>query len=166
MSRRKDKDFWSHVGVDPTGCWLWSGSRTNDGYGYLFVAGKSTKAHRYAYELSHGVILPGMCVCHHCDTPPCMNPQHLFLGTMGDNNRDKIRKGRQHHWNGRRAGIGNPRAKLNPEAIVIIRQTYIDGRGRKTIPARRHTAKQLGLMFGVSPDAISGVIRGRTWQSF
>src|SRR6266853_3758788 len=88
--------FWEKV--DTTGdCWLWTASKTEFGYGQFGTArGKpSTTAHRVSWELHFGPIPDGMFVCHHCDTPPCVKPDHLFLGTHEQNQLDMLLKGRQ-----------------------------------------------------------------------
>ncbi len=74
-------------------CWEFDGNISH-GYGRLTVDGKRVLAHRYSYEKFVGPILEGLMVCHKCDNPPCVNPDHLFLGTQLDNIRDCIAKGR------------------------------------------------------------------------
>lgn len=80
---------------DETGCWLWCGSRFSTGYG-LISYDRLWKAHRLVWTLVNGEIPPNIQVCHKCDTPPCINPNHLFLGTAKQNQQDKAAKGR--HW--------------------------------------------------------------------
>jgi hypothetical protein len=78
----------------PHECWLWTGTVDGKGYGDLMVGTHRTKAHRLSYELSRGPIPSGMCVMHACDTPACVNPAHLSVGTHADNCADMHRKGR------------------------------------------------------------------------
>lgn len=78
----------------PSSCQLWIGGYSAAGYGYLDYGGKRLSVHRVVWELFRGPIPPGMNVCHHCDVPPCGNPDHLFLGTHADNRRDCTEKGR------------------------------------------------------------------------
>lgn len=81
-----------------TGCWLWTGTTNNQGYGKMTISKKGTKtyprAHRVSYELFNGPIKSGLIVCHKCDTPSCVNPDHLFIGSVKDNVQDSIKKGR------------------------------------------------------------------------
>jgi hypothetical protein len=89
--------FWSKV--DTSGdCWLWSAVTDRSGYGMFTVSGRKILAHRFVWELTHGAPPPpNLLVCHTCDVPPCVRPEHLFLGTHTDNTRDMIRKGRAHY---------------------------------------------------------------------
>jgi len=84
----------SKVEVDDNGCWLWTGSKNKKGYGQVFYNSKLIKAHRFSYEVFKEPIPKGMHVCHSCDIPSCINPDHLWVGTAKDNMIDMGKKGR------------------------------------------------------------------------
>ena len=97
--------YWKYANVQQNNmCWNWLGPKTTGGYGVLGYLDKSLKAHRVGYELRYGLIGGGLYVCHTCDNPSCVNPNHLFLGTARDNARDASRKGR-----------------LNPKSLLNLR---------------------------------------------
>lgn len=128
-----------------SGCWLWIGSASPNGYGALVVRGKKTKAHRYSWMLHNGNIPDGMWVLHKCDVPACVNPEHLFLGSCADNVSDRDAKGRQ------ASGERNGSAKLAPQQVDEI---------RKSVLSQRKLAKIYGVSFG----AISKIKTGRYWN--
>lgn len=95
--RNKPNFHDNYEKITETGCWIWIGPCFNEGYGWFFVNGKPIGAHRVSWELHNGPIPDGMYVLHTCDVRPCVNPDHLFIGTQKDNIHDAIKKGRM-HW--------------------------------------------------------------------
>jgi hypothetical protein len=89
--------FWSNVVKDPdewNGCWIWTGAEGHWGYGTFSLEGETYSTHRLSYIMHYGEIPVDLMVLHYCDTPPCVRPDHLFLGTQLDNQQDRRRKGR------------------------------------------------------------------------
>ena len=121
--------FWSKVKRGP-GCWEWQAGTFGDtGYGAFFFNGKNQGAHRVVYEMRHGTIPKGMCICHTCDNRLCVKPSHLFLGTQKENIQDAANKGRM-KGNPTIRGTGNPKAKLTATQVKAIRN---DTRQLRTI---------------------------------
>ena len=136
--------FWAKV-QKTDGCWLWTGARKgSENYGFFYTEGKQRYAHRVSWEMANGPIPAGMLVCHRCDNPPCVRPDHLFIGTVLDNNRDAIGKGRKRYAIGERHG----QAKLNPEAVQEIRRLKTSGA----------TYSQLSNQFGVHRMTVCEVV--------
>ena len=146
LSSEEIEYFWSRVEKSP-GCWRWTGAASH-GYGVIVFRGVSYDTHRLAYALSHGVIATGLLVCHHCDTPPCVRPDHLFLGTILDNNRDARRKGR-----GTSGDRARCRTVLDWNAVAEIRR-------RRSLGERN---AQLAVAFSVHNSTISRVVQARRW---
>ena len=82
------------IPVTETGCWLWTGRTSEYGYGIVTYQGKPFRAHRLSFKTFIGELIRGMVICHRCDTPSCVNPDHLFQGTQKDNMQDALKKGR------------------------------------------------------------------------
>lgn len=127
-----------------TGCWLWTGYSNPQGYGYVAIGCKTERAHRASYMLFKGPVPQGMCVCHKCDTPGCVNPDHLFLGTKGDNIADMRAKGK-----------GKKDRLLSPEAVRFIRRNY---------GSNGYSQEELAALLNVSQGTISQVVRRLTWR--
>lgn len=138
---------------EETGCWLWRGACDTSGYGLVRYEGPLHKAHRLVYTLLVGPIARGMRMCHHCDTPPCVNPTHLFQGTAADNAHDRDRKGRQ------RAPLGekHPGAKLTEETVRRMRAEWVPGSTTSGI-------YQLAAKYGVSFSAVHRCVTRETWR--
>ena len=143
------ESFLARVKIEDNGCWVWTGAKNSQGYGILGLAGSFWLAHRAAWFMHTG-IKPEQCVCHHCDNPPCVNPDHLFLGTQGDNTRDMERKGRSYHKSGELHG----RAKLTWDDVNKIRQMHRDG------VATRAISRAFPI---VSRSVITGIVKNRIW---
>ena len=130
-------------------CWIYTGSKTRDGYGVLGVGrGKQLRAHRASYEAFVGTIPQGLSVCHTCDVPLCINPAHLFVGTPKDNTSDMHRKGRARPPRGET----HPMAKLTDVEVLSIRRLRASGRSLNFI------AQRFGISFQyVSELSLGGV---------
>jgi hypothetical protein len=148
IARTTTRDrFWSFVQRgEQNECWPWLGAKSKSGYGVLSAGPRGqVRAHRFAYELTHGAIPDGLVVCHACDNRPCCNPAHLWIGTTQDNEDDKRAKGRNIR------GALSPRAKLTDEIVLSIRSS-------------NDSVTQLAVRYGVSCGTISAVRRGITWK--
>lgn len=152
IGQRLQDRFWENVMPIPEcGCWIWLKATHYKGYGELRFNGKKDKAHRVAYILANGNIPEGMQVLHHCDTPPCINPKHLFLGTNTDNAKDSVKKGRSHLNRLGRKGEEHPLALLNNHDIIEIRNSNLIGR-------------DLAAKYGVCESEINFIKQGKRWK--
>lgn len=138
-----------HRTDDLFGCWLWTGRTAGRGYGYISRGRRregDAYAHRVAWELAYGPIPDGLWVLHQCDTPHCVRPDHLFLGTHRDNMRDMLAKGRD-----RLTGERNHRARLTAEQVQTIRHSD-------------ESLRTLATHFGVAIRTIRDVRRRKNWK--
>lgn len=145
--------FFSHVSRSD-GCWEWTGAKSN-AYGRLmwnFNDGRGAHielAHRVSWLIHFGPIPNGLYVCHHCDNPPCIRPDHLFLGTNAENLDDMAKKGRSTQ------GVRNSWAKLTDQSVIAMRERYATS---------RTTIAKLAKDYGVTQSVATKAIRGETWR--
>ena len=160
-----EKRFWSKVRKG-AGCWVWTASKRSKGYGaFVYPQGGDIvqgRAHRYSWEIHRGEVPPGLCVLHLCDNPACVRPDHLFLGTKRDNNRDMCAKGR-HVSGGSKTpssqckyerGESHHGAKLTAAKVREMRKAYARG---------GVSFSRLGREYGVGIAAAHGAVKGKTW---
>lgn len=158
-----ERRFWAKVRKTKK-CWLWTASVRNKGYGAFVYPGRDGRtiqgrAHRYSWEIHRGEIPAGLCVLHLCDTPACVNPEHLFLGTKAENNRDMVRKGRHvrggtYSRAGYRRGVAHHNAKLNPETVAELRKDRVAGLSYSALAGK----------FGISIGHAWRIVNGRGWR--
>lgn len=150
--------FWSKVARGAADeCWLWQASVDRHGYGRFSVNGRTGRAHRRAWELVHGTIPAGLVVRHRCDVPLCCNPAHLEVGTVAENARDMVERGRGTKGEALaklRRGERNGRARLTAAQVLEIRAKFAAG-GR--------TKKSLADEYRISDVHASGIVRGKWW---
>lgn len=133
-------------------CWIWFGGKTGTGYGALQSDGKTKLAHRLSYEIFSGKNLGKLFVCHSCDTPSCINPNHLWAGTQSDNQKDCYKKGRSPFTG--KTGDKHLRAKLSFAKADEIRSLYASG---------TYDQYQLASRFDVHRNVISAIVNRRAW---
>ena len=147
--------FWSRVdqtaGADK--CWPWQRSCRKSGHGLIRWHGRTTTAHRVAFELSKGAIPAGLIIRHACDNPVCCNPQHLLSGTQKDNTRDSMERGR-YVAPPTFVGEAHPGSRLTDKIVRTIRKRRRNGE-KLTAIARD---------YGVDRSAIYQVMCGKTWR--
>lgn len=137
--------FESSICNPVTDCWEWTRGRTSRGYGVIRYGGKQTLAHRFSYEYYVGEIPKGKSVLHLCDNPPCVNPEHLVLGTQLDNMRDCMAKGRYV------CGERHKHSKLNNDLVLAIR-------------ASSGSQRQIAKRFGTSQPTVCEVKTRKRWK--
>ncbi len=144
--------FWAKV--DKSGevgaCWMWTACTNDDGYGQIWYGTGRRYAHRIAYEIANGVSVAGMVVRHTCDVPGCVAADHLEIGTVADNVRDRDARGRR----AAPAGTKNPNAKLTESDIPVIRARHAAG----------ESMRALARAYGVNHWAISSIVRRKSWK--
>ncbi len=151
--------FWSKV--DRSGdCWEWTGCCfAGKEYGVFRCRGKNLRAHRYAYEITYGPIPAGLFVCHRCDNPRCVRPDHLFLGTAAHNSADMVAKRRQARGKRTRPetrarGERHHKAKITAADVRDIRRLYAEGVSQRTLADR----------YALAHSNVFAIVTRRSWR--
>lgn len=133
---------------DPLGCWVWQGARFPNGYGQLKLGRVNNGAHVVSWELANNRAVPaGLVVRHICDNPPCVNPEHLVIGTHQDNSDDQVARSRQCRGSRNKASI------LTEGQVLEIRRLCSAG----------HLQRDVAATFGVNPRTVSAIMTGVAW---
>lgn len=130
-------------------CWIWTKGKLSAGYGQTVVDKQKWTAHRLFYTFYHGPIPEGFLVCHKCDNPSCVNPEHLFLGTHKDNNRDCYQKGRMPL---RYGDLAKNVAKLSRDQALDIKYGKL-------------SSKELQKKYNIHQSQVSRIRSGKTWKN-
>jgi hypothetical protein len=133
-------------------CWTWTGSLHSGGYGHFKVRGRSVAVHRYSYEINVGPI-ESHDVCHKCDTPVCVRPDHLFLGDARINGMDMSLKGRAR--GGAPSGERNGKSRLSEKDVLEIRRLCSEG---------VLTQEQIGQPYSLTSSCVSAINLRKTWR--
>lgn len=157
--RSLSERFWEKVSKTES-CWLWTGATARGGYGLTSADKKRIRAHRASFEMAYGKIPEGLLVCHKCDNPPCVRPDHLFLGTQQDNVADRHEKGRtsracekqkQSVPKGEKCHL----SKLTEKDVLDIRV--------RCQPGQRNMA-QVAREYGLSSVNVQCIVHRKTWK--
>ncbi len=149
MLNTRENRFWQKVDKSD-GCWLWVSYIGEHGYGVLKYDGKVDLAHRVSWNISNPQRQCGdLCVLHRCDNPPCVRPDHLFLGTKQDNSDDMVMKGRSYD----KRGQLNPNNKLTPREVEQILE--LKGKLKQ---------KEIAAIFGINQPHVSRILRRVAWK--
>lgn len=155
-----EQRFWQYVSKDVDGCWRWTGATRGGGYGAIWIGGRTgshVPAHRVSYEMAHGPVPAGLWVLHRCNNKRCVNPEHIYAGTVRQNVMDAIadgvwpsKKGRSMPW---MVGIKNSNAVLDPVKVRQIRARQASGESMRSLA--RH--------FNVNRTTIKNVVIRAIW---
>lgn len=134
-----------------TDCMIWSGARDKNGYGLFKLKRKMLKAHRVSWEMHRGSIPKGLLVCHRCDCPPCVKPEHLFIGSAKDNTQDMIRKGRKAPSKGEL----HSQSKITEYDVRLIRALW---------DQRVLSQSKIAKKFNITRSNVSAIVRNISWK--
>lgn len=155
MRKSLEERFWEKVAIPKHlyDCWIWTGTKgakgaEGDYYGQIRNGRRRSQTHRLSWEIHRGPIPEGVHVLHKCDNPPCVNPNHLFLGVQRDNNLDCVAKGRNN------IGERNGQAKLTKDNIKCIREMVADG----------SLQREVASLFHISRCHVSDIVNRKRWR--
>lgn len=145
-----DIDRWFATVEVTSECWNWTGAKNGDGYPYTNLRGQILRGNRLFWMLANRRSIPhDRLACHSCDNRACVNPAHLWLGTLTDNNRDRAAKGRSRD----QRGTKNNQAKLDDSKAIEIRRLYKAGL----------LQREIGAQFGITQTMVGRIVRGKAW---
>lgn len=143
--------FYSNLYKTDT-CWIWKGSKFVDGYGRMKIGRKITlRAHRLSWEIHHGKIPKDKMICHKCDVKLCVNPEHIYVGDIHTNARDRVERGRQSTTRGSKSGM----SKLTERDVLNIRFLH---------KIKKYNQRQLAKKYSVSFGHINNVVLRKSWK--
>lgn len=155
MKEARDRIEHNSIPEPNSGCWIWMGALDKAGYARISVRNRNTKASRYAHEVFSGKELGDMCALHRCDNPACVNPDHIYAGTMKQNAHDRMIRGRK----GDIAGAKHPECGTKNHASKLNEMQVREIRGLIGTVGYKRLAKR----FGVAPSSIQGIANGKRW---
>ena len=145
--------FWEKVDIKGDDeCWEWKGSVNTNGYGMLGIGQSRIVASRMSWVIHHGYLDNRMLVCHFCDNPKCVNPEHLFLGTNSDNIKDMYDKGRREANRGQKC----PTSILKDKDVIYMRENYY--------PRTKETRDKFARMFGITEGSVQNILYRVSWK--
>jgi hypothetical protein len=145
LTEKDVRRFYTFILRKPETCWIWQGWKFPQGYGQFRLQGKTFRAHRVAYLITNGPFDQTLHVLHNCDNPPCVNPDHLFLGTQFDNVHDSVKKDRRAHLHGET----NPYCILTDLEVNEIRDLYA---------SQQFSQRKLAKQYNVGQAQISRIV--------